>query len=91
MANNLQKKLFEQGYLRVKNVLSYQRDLKPILNDMEFVMDCLIQKFAKKKDVKKVLNLDFKKKYSYISKLKIDDLDQYFNCLLYTSPSPRDS
>ena len=69
MANNLQKKLFEQGYLRVKNVLNYQRDLKPILNDMEFVMDCLIQKFAKKKDVKKVLNLDFKKKYSYISKL----------------------
>ena len=46
MANNLQKKLFEQGYLRVKNVLNYQRDLKPILNDMEFVMDCLIQKFA---------------------------------------------
>ena len=61
MANNLQKKLFEQGYLKVKNVLNYQRDLKPILNDMEFVMDCLIQKFAKKKDVKKVLNLDFKK------------------------------
>ena len=53
MANNLQKKLFEQGYLRVKNVLSYQRDLKPILNDMEFVMDCLVQKFAKKKGCKK--------------------------------------
>ena len=68
MANNLQKKLFEQGYLRVKNVLNYQRDLKPILNDMEFVMDCLIQKFAKKKDVKKVLNLDFKKKYSTTNK-----------------------
>ena len=75
MVNNLKNKLFEQGYLKVKNVLNFQRDLKPILNDMEFVMDCLIQKFAKKKDVKKVLNLDFKKKYSYISKLKIDDLD----------------
>ena len=49
MPNNLQKKLFEQGYLKVKNVLNYQRDLKPILNDMEFVMDCLIQKFAKKR------------------------------------------
>ena len=70
MVNNLKNKLFEQGYLKVKNVLNFQRDLKPILNDMEFVMDCLIQKFAKKKDVKKVLNLDFKKKYSYISKLK---------------------
>ena len=74
MVNNLKNKLFEQGYLKVKNVLNFQRDLKPILNDMEFVMDCLIQKFAKKKDVKKVLNLDFKKKYSYISKLKIDRL-----------------
>ena len=61
MVNNLKNKLFEQGYLKVKNVLNFQRDLKPILNDMEFVMDCLIQKFAKKKDVKKVLNLDFKK------------------------------
>ena len=61
MVNNLKNKLFEQGYLKVKNVLNFQRDLKPILNDMEFVMDCLIQKFAKKKDVKKVLNLNFKK------------------------------
>ena len=73
MLNNLQKKLFEQGYLKVKNVLNFQRDLMPILNDMEFVMDCLIQKFAKKKDIRKVLNLNFKKKYSYISKLKIDE------------------
>ena len=79
MTNNLQKKLFQQGYLKVKNVLNFQRDLKPILNDMEFVMDCLIQKFAKKKDVKKVLNLDFKKKYSCVSKLKIDDLELIYN------------
>ena len=57
MVNNLKNKLFEQGYLKVKNLLNFQRDLKPILNDMEFVMDCLIQKFAKKKDLKKVLNL----------------------------------
>src|SRR5210317_2419609 len=85
MLNNLQKKLFEQGYLKVKNVLNFQRDLMPILNDMEFVMYCLIQKFAKKKDIRKVLNLNFKKKYSYISKLKIDDLDKYFNTRL-----PRD-
>ena len=49
MTNNLQKKLYENGYLIVKNVLNFNRDLKPILNDMEFVMDCLIQKYAKKK------------------------------------------
>ena len=69
MVNNLKNKLFEQGYLKVKNVLNFQRDLKPILNDMEFVMDCLIQKFAKKKDVKKVLNLDFKKKLNKYLKI----------------------
>ena len=53
MTNSLQKKLYENGYLIVKNVLNFRRDLKPILNDMEFVMDCLIQKYAKKRDIKK--------------------------------------
>ena len=62
MTNNFQKKLFDNGYLIVKNVLNFRRDLKPVLNDMEFVMDCLIQKYAKKKEVKKVLNFGFKKK-----------------------------
>ena len=85
MSNNYKKLLQKQGYLKIKNVLNFKRDLKPILNDMEFVMDCLIQKYAKKKDIKKVLNCDFKKKYSYISKLNIYDLDQYFNTRL-----PRD-
>ena len=85
MKNNLKKNLHEQGYLIVKNILNFKKDLKPVLNDMEFVMDCLIQKYARKKNIKKTLNLDFKKKYSYISKLNIHDLDQYFNTRL-----PRD-
>ena len=91
MTNSLQKKLYENGYLIVKNVLNFRRDLKPILNDMEFVMDCLIQKYAKKREIKKVLNLDFKKKYSYISKLNIYDLDQYFNTRLPRDHVKRDS
>ena len=66
MQNSLQKKLYEQGFVKVKNVLNFKRDLKPILNDMEFVMDCLVQKYAKKKDIKEVLKYDFIKKYSYI-------------------------
>ena len=53
MQNSLQKKLYEQGFVKVKNVLNFKRDLKPILNDMEFVMDCLVQKYAKKKILKK--------------------------------------
>ena len=91
MTNSLQKKLYENGYLIVKNVLNFRRDLKPILNDMEFVMDCLIQKYAKKRDIKKVLNFDFKKKYSYISKLNINDLDQYFNTRLPRDHVKKDS
>ena len=35
------KKFEEQGYAIVKNVLTFDNDLKPILNDMEFVMDRL--------------------------------------------------
>ena len=85
MKNTFQKKLYENGYLIIKNVLNFERDLKPVLNDMEFVMDCLIQKYTTKKEIKKVLNLDFRKKYSFISKLNIYDLDQYFNTRL-----PRD-
>ena len=91
MTNTLQKKLYENGYSIVKNILDYRRDLKPVLNDMEFVMDCLIQKYAKKTKVKKVLNLNFKRKYSYISKLNIYDLDQYFNTRLPRDHVKRDS
>ena len=36
------KKFEEQGYAIVKNVLNFDNDLKPILNDMEYVMDRLI-------------------------------------------------
>ena len=82
MKNNLKKNLHEQGYLIVKNILNFKKDLKPVLNDMEFVMDCLVQKYARQKNIQKILNLDFKKKYSYISKLNIHDLDQYFNTRL---------
>ena len=85
MKNNLKKNLHEQGYLIVKNILNFKKDLKPVLNDMEFVMDCLIQKYTRKKNTQKILNLNFKKKYSYVSKLNIHDLDQYFNTRL-----PRD-
>ena len=85
MSNNYKKLLQKQGFLKIKNVLNFDYDLKPILNDMEFVMNELIMKFVSKKISPKVLKYDFKKKYSYISKLKIHDLDQYFNTRL-----PRD-
>ena len=37
MQDSLKKKLYEQGFVKVKNVLNFKRDLKPILNDMELV------------------------------------------------------
>ena len=85
MNKNYKTLLEKHGYLKIKNVLNFDYDLKPILNDMEFVMNELIMKFVSKKISPKVLKYDFKKKYSYISKLKIHDLDQYFNTRL-----PRD-
>ena len=74
--------LDRDGYLRVKNVLNFNKDLKPILNDMEYVMDNLVHKFAPENMKEKIFKYNFRKKYTYISKLNI--------CLLYTSPSPRD-
>ena len=70
MNKNYKTLLEKHGYLKIKNVLNFDYDLKPILNDMEFVMNELIIKFVSKKLHQKVLKYDFKKKYTYISKLK---------------------
>ena len=77
--------LDRDGFLRVRNVLNFNKDLKPILNDMEYVMDNLVHKFAPVHMKEKIFKYSFRKKYTYISKLKIYDLDQYFNTRL-----PRD-
>ena len=46
MKSLTKKKFEEQGYAVVKNVLNFDNDLKPILNDMEYVMDRLIHQFS---------------------------------------------
>jgi phytanoyl-CoA hydroxylase len=91
MTKNYKVLLEKQGYLKIKNVLDFDYDLKPILNDMEFVMNELVMKFVSQKLHKKVLKYDFKKKYSYISKLRIPDLDQYFNTRLPRDHVKKDS
>ena len=91
MNKNYKTLLEKHGYLKIKNVLNFDYDLKPILNDMEFVMNELIMKFVSKKLHQKVLKYDFKKKYTYISKLKIHDLDQYFNTRLPRDHVKKDS
>ena len=83
--------LDRDGYLRVKNVLNFDKDLKPILNDMEYVMDNLVHKFAPDHMKEKVFKYNFRKKYTYISKLNIYDLDQYFNTRLPRDHVKKDS
>jgi len=83
--------LKRDGFVKVKNILNFNKDLKPIMKDMEFVMDCLIQKFAPKTHRNKSLNYDFRKKYNYVSKLNIYDLDQYFNTRLPRDHVKKDS
>jgi len=70
MNKNYKTLLEKHGYLKIKNILNFDYDLKPILNDMEFVMNELIMKFVSKKLHQKVLKYDFKKKYYYIIKIK---------------------
>ena len=91
MNKNYKTLLEKHGYLKIKNILNFDYDLKPILNDMEFVMNELIMKFVSKRLHQKVLKYDFKKKYTYISKLKIHDLDQYFNTRLPRDHVKKDS
>ena len=65
MVQNIKKIFNKQGFIRLKGVLDYKEDLEPILNDMVFIMDRLIHRFVSKRNKVKVLNYEFKKKYSY--------------------------
>ena len=82
MAQNIRKEFEKNGFVRIRNVLDYKFDLEPILNDMAFIMNRLVHRFVPKKDKKRVLGLNFKKKYSHLVKLNIPELDQYFNIRL---------
>jgi len=82
MKNNIKKQFEKQGFLVVRNVLDFDFDLKPVLNDMEFIMNRLIHIFVSLKQRKKVFKFSFWKKYTYLYKLNIKDFDQYFNIRL---------
>ena len=79
MESKLKDKFNRQGFLIVKNVLDFNFDLKPVLNDIEFIMNRLVYKFVKKKKNNTILKYDFWKKYTFLSKLNIKNFDQYFN------------
>ena len=91
MGSSLKSKFERQGYLVVKKVLDFNFDLKPVLNDMEFVMNRLVHKFVPNKLKNKIFKYNFWKKYTYLSTLKIHDFDQYFNIRLPKENLKKDS
>ena len=61
MTSRLKDKFDRQGFLVVRNVLNFNFDLKPILNDIEFIMNRLVYKVVSKKNVTLYLNTIFGK------------------------------
>ena len=55
---SLKSQFDKQGFLVVRNVLDFNFDLKPVLNDMEFIMNELIDKFVPQKNKAKVYKFD---------------------------------
>ena len=63
---SLKSQFDKQGFLVVRKVLDFNFDLKPVLNDMEFIMNELIDKFVSQKNKAKVYKFDFWKKYTHL-------------------------
>ena len=82
MIKNIKNLFDQQGFVRIKNVLNFRDDLKPVINDIEFIMNRVMHNFLTSQKKKKIQNYDFKKKYTYLSKHKIPELDQFFNIRL---------
>ena len=82
MTSKIKEKFDREGYLVVRNVLDFNFDLKPVLNDIEFIMNGLLYNFVSKKKHNTVFKYDFWKKYTFLSKLNIKDFDQHFNIRL---------
>ena len=61
MPNNLKSQFEKQGFLVVRDVLDFNFDLKPVLNDMEFIMNRLIDRYVSKNNKSKVFKYDFGK------------------------------
>ena len=61
MTSKLKDKFERQGFLVVRKVLNFNFDLKPILNDIEFIMNRLVYKFVEKKNMTLYSNTIFGK------------------------------
>ena len=63
MKNKIKKELEEKGYTRVRNVLNFQKDIKPVLNDLEAKADKLVERYFSSKEANKLFKLNFQDKF----------------------------
>ena len=61
MTSKIKDKFDKQGFLIVRNVLDFNFDLKPVLNDIEFIMNGLLYDFVSKKNIALYSNMIFGK------------------------------
>ena len=45
MIKNIKNLFDQQGFVRIKNVLNFRDDLKPVINDIEFIMNRVMHNF----------------------------------------------
>ncbi len=79
MKNRIKKELEEKGYIRIRNVLNFQKDIKPVLNDLEAKADKLIEKYFTTKEAKRLFKLKFQDKYFALTKKSGVTFEKVFN------------
>ena len=53
MIKNIKNLFDQQGFVRIKNVLNFRDDLKPVINDIEFIMNRVMHNFVTSQKKKK--------------------------------------
>ena len=79
MKNKINKELKAKGFIRIRNVLNFQKDIKPVLNDLEAKADKLIEKYFTTKEAKRLFKLKFQDKYFALTKKSGLTFEKIFN------------
>ena len=79
MKNKINKELKAKGFIRIRKVLNFQKDIKPILNDLEAKADKLIEKYFTTKEAKRLFKLKFQDKYFALTKKSGVTFEKVFN------------
>ena len=86
-SNGIKARFQRDGFIRIRNILNFENDLKPVLNSMEFVMNRMVLKYVPRKLQSEIIGLPFKRKYQYLTKLSIPNVNQYFS-IRYSQQNP---